>query len=333
MSESSSENSGSEITLTSPAGEEHKISKMPPGLVEAIFREATARTEQKSGTLHEPYDIKESDLLDLAHKMEQTLRTFQHSGYVFTFYLRTEDEKTDRIDSIDSFRKFDKGQTKPTSGFLIELTALIKTQDNEKFSQYKVGIEIFPTIMPSEQEDKTIPKSVRRFFRPPSIHYYIDYENYVVARTFVALFEEWASGLDRVPVGRSIKILEKFDFPAPFLMSRISLLFSTISAFGLIGYFDIASDIGRLPYWMCASTSIAIVMYIAGWASGRVYDHAAAIAFRPVLLNRTPGDVRNRKGFFKMQAKIRNKLIGSLVSWGTILILNILSGIILLKYF
>ena len=195
-----SESNGSEGTSGDIAviGESSKSAQVSLQTLQGIYNELTGKSEEVGKSYSKPIRVKFSDIEQLNHKITQACEQYNvvsGSCSVTVYYV---DDTRDQFSSFDRFRLHNSGSTSPVESVLLKYNFLVLLPKTKKPQSYTVSIRLASRVAVSKRmksEFYGTPPSIFRLMGNRTAVVEIQYVDYMVARNFLNLIDEWFKGI------------------------------------------------------------------------------------------------------------------------------------------
>lgn len=162
-------------------------------------------------------------------KFEQSLRQYSTAGVAIEMHAIYSGKDKQTFTSLEKFRQIDQNGSDAISNIEIIANFHIKVPEVEEHQPYKFRV-LLTAVMPSMLKNE--------FFRMlvddsefPTITTTIDYVDYVVARTFISLVDDWERGLPRLKKNLFLRNYFKFRVPLRRVIPTLGFVGGLISSY------------------------------------------------------------------------------------------------------
>lgn len=143
--------------------------------------------------------------------------------------------EADSFNSFDAFETHNITSPNPTSSISLIYTFVLIDTKSSSVEQYKIQNQISSRIAELKQIENEAPKFLpRELFASiltTTARIKVEYSDYVKARHFIAMFDEWIRGCDENRINRFVKVMQ----PNSYLISKLGvLLFQLVLAWTTI---------------------------------------------------------------------------------------------------
>ncbi len=150
--------------------------------------------------------------------------------------------EADSFNSFDAFEKHNITSPNPTASISLIYTFVLLDAKNGSAEQYKIQNQISSRIAELKQIEKEAPSFLpREMFAgilTTTAKIKVEYSDYVKARHFIAMFDEWVKGCDENRVNGFIKFIQPYSYLIPklgVLMIQFVLTWATIKQLQIVG--------------------------------------------------------------------------------------------------
>jgi len=153
--------------------------------------------------------------------------------------------EADKFNSFEEFERRNISSPNPTSSIIMVYIFTLYDVETNSFENYKITNEVRSKIAELEQMERETPSFISRVFLlnmlTTTAKITVEYSDYVKARHFTAMFDEWISGCDE---GKAIEIIDAMK-PFSHLIPRFgSLVICALLAVFTINAIDLSQTIG-----------------------------------------------------------------------------------------
>jgi hypothetical protein len=205
-----------------------------------IYSTVTGKTEKITKRITTPFRLKFEDLLNLHEQISQCSKQFSirlSSCSVAVFHINGNKEI---FSSIDRFKLYNRGNNVAVENVEITYTFLITLPELEKPQPYTLKIFLNSRIglVEKSKEDTAMPDILSAFISGFSGQFSIEYVDYTVARTYLALFNEWVDALEKSQHSKKLSSIQKKSHHLRPVFSGLTLLAFLISLYLILGQHD-----------------------------------------------------------------------------------------------
>lgn len=306
-------------SLTIEISDKHKIAQ-------AIYHAVTGKTERISRSFTENYRVDFADIEQLFAKCDQMCTQWHVLNRSTNITVHHLDENTQNFSSLERFRAYDQSQTSPVEALTIEFNLLLGLPNIEKPQPYKIVIRSISAItLMRRMEQDMPPPTFLRFFRAGPIVAEIDYVDYIVARSMMAIINSWMNEVQISKKNKLLSFVQNNSHWIPRISGAVLLLLSAIASYKSAPSILSANAGDQLlaQFLIATFAFVAASLYLGSWLgrfTENFIDKIQELSY--VKLNR--GDDRQIIAFNK-----RNRLSGiyAAVTFILITIHAILCGI------
>lgn len=261
----------------------------PPGVLQALYHAVTGKTENYSKRLSGNVVIAHTDIVRL-HDM--ILQRIQHYETVYpatvSVIIKDADEKKLTYSSWERFRFLEIGSMSVTSELILKFEFLIKLPSSNDPQRCIINIELDSDLPIVTAEDGISTNFISFFgsfsykWRPVLIS--IEFVDFLVAKTFSSVVEEWFTQLDRVPESRAALFVAKhINTVQLFLLQSGRLGCATF----LAGYLWFAGGLSKpteFAYAVCVSLFLYATVQVGASIASRLIIKRVAMGILPAVI-------------------------------------------------
>lgn len=263
--------------------------------LQGIYNELTGKSEQVGKSYNKPIRVQFSDIEQLNHKITQACEQYNVVTGNCSATVYYVDDTRDQFSSFERFRLHNSGSTSPVESVLLKYHFLVLLPKTKQPQSYTVSIRLASRVAVSkrmESEFYGAPPQIFRLMGNRTAIVAVEYIDYMVARNFLNLIDEWFKG---IPTATESKTLHWFQVRSHVIPRVARFATAVIVAFllvALLPYFvqKGATDLltfGRFLGYSLVGTYIAYTL--ANWSAGFIetsLDHYSELSF----LKLTKGD-------------------------------------------
>jgi hypothetical protein len=185
-----------------------------------MHQKVTAKSEDISKSYNQNILIKFDDIHELHYKTIQSINSLKPSSSeigtrIAVFHSEGESEN---FNSFEEFQLHNKTSPNPTTQLALIYTFTLYDERTDYYENYKISCRMRSRIAELAEIESDgsmfIPKEFLASLLGSTAKITVEYNDYVKARTFVAMFDEWVKGCDESHEKTAIKWLRKI---APFI--------------------------------------------------------------------------------------------------------------------
>lgn len=199
-----------------------------------IHQRVNAKSEEISKSYKNNILVEFSDIQELHQKTVQSIKSLKPvssslSERVEVYHNEGEAEK---FNSFDDFQKYNLTSPSPTAQVSLIYRFVIFDSESGEFENYRVSAEVRSRVAELKQIEKEAPaflsKALISSLVTQTARISIRYSDYVKARHFTAMFDEWVKGCDEA---KSIKHINKMKKVSHLLTAYGKLIILFFLAF------------------------------------------------------------------------------------------------------
>jgi hypothetical protein len=206
-----------------------------------MHQKINAKSEEISKSYKNNILVKLSDVKELHLKALQTIassRPIKKNINVRIAVSHNEGE-SEKFNSFEAFEERNFTNPNPTSDLLLVYSFSIHDDDSDSFENYKVICHVWSRVAELSQIEKEAPPFISSALLSSMVtttaKISVHYSDYVKARSFTAMFDEWVKGCDE---SKSIEFVNKLKN-----ISHLISKFGRLAIFAALGLFT-ANAIG-----------------------------------------------------------------------------------------
>lgn len=242
--------------------------------LQGIYNELTGKSEQVGKSYSKPIRVQFSDIEELNHKMMQVCEQYNVIAKNCSATVYYIDDKRDQFSSFERFKLHNSGSASPVESILLKYHFLILLPKTREPQSYTVSIRLSSRVavaMRMESEFYGAPPRIFRLMGNRTAVVEIEYIDYMVARNFLNLIDDW---FKVIPADNESKILYWLQARS-YLIPRIARFFTVLFvAFLIVNHLPYfipkgTSDLLIFSYFLCYSLSAAYTAHtLASWSAG-----------------------------------------------------------------
>ena len=316
-------------------GESSKSTQVSLQTLQGIYNELTGKSEEVGKSYSKPIRLKFSDIEQLNHKITQACEQYNVVSGNCTATVYYVDDTRDQFSSFDRFQLHNSGSTSPVESVLLKYNFLVILPKTKKPQSYTVSIRLASRVAVAkrmESEFYGAPPSIFRLMGNRTAIIEIQYVDYMVARNFLNLIDQWFKGIPTAPEFKPLHWLQVRSHLIP-RVARFStaifvalLIVTLLPTFIAQGTTDLLS-FGRFLGYALLGTYTAYTL--AGWSATFIessLDHYSELSY----LQLTKGDEieiskAERSNTLAIVKGIGGFILTICVSVGTKIVANILT--------
>lgn len=200
-----------------------------------IQEKVNARSEELSKSYNENLLVKFSDIKELHFKTLQSISSLKPANNVvgLRIAISHHEGESEKFNTFDDFERHNVTSPNPTSDIVLTYSFTLYDAECQNFEKYKVINQIRSRVAELKQLEREAPpfvsKAILASLVTTTAIITIHYEDYVKARHFTAMFDEWVRGCDEAKAIKFINYLK----PHSHLITR----FGKFLIYALLAYF------------------------------------------------------------------------------------------------
>jgi hypothetical protein len=319
-----------EIIINDDAQGEQKairISDIPRSVMQAIYYEATQKTEKITRSFNSSYKFKFHDVENIIEIIKQTSEQYSITGNSEIIIINHEEGDKIRYSSFLKFKEYNTNTTKPIDSITIQWKFLLSVPLVGLHHEYQINVKLDSYIM-SDGPEHDFRMMFLEELAFPGIIVSVDYVDYVVARSFLSSIEDWEKSIEREVKNKFITSIMKQRRYINTFTPPIAAL-AAIS--GSVGIWHISRLISKpdfqLQSWMVGEGAfIFLSFYISKFILHITLNKVLGYNCPIILINK--GDERNYNKIREAVARGPRRLLTALSVSAVQILLNLASSAI-----
>jgi hypothetical protein len=272
------------------------INRVPTSAIQALYHAATGKTENLAKRLTKNFIVRKNDVDQLYFKIMQQVEHFECvAGPTITVKVSFNNHEHQQFSSWERFTIFDTGRSEIISDVVIKFEFLIKILTQQGPQRYILNVDI-DSKLPMVIDDDERSSLFDVFFgidKIPSLNVSIDFIDYLCAKNFLQIVEDWFNALEESPTPKWYKRLSDLPLNWRFLFSK----FANLGAAAFIASYAYlnGSDLQN-PIKMVYLGSVAIVVWTISIVIcahiGHLFAKVISKSLIPATILLTTGDER-----------------------------------------
>jgi hypothetical protein len=279
------------------------IPRVPTSAIQALYHAATGKTENLEKRLTKNFVVRKTDVDQLYLKLMQQLEHFERvAGPTITVKVTLNNHEHQQFSSWERFTLFDSGKAEIVSDIVIKFEFLIRLPEQRDPQRYVLNIDI-DSKLPMVVDDRHV-GIFDLFFgieKIPSLNVSIDFIDYLCAKNFLQIVEEWFNALEESPTPKWYKKLSDLPLNWRFLFSKFGNL-GAAAFIALYAYLN-GSDLRNITQIIYLG-AVALVVWTISTVfcahMGHLFAKVISKSFIPATILLTTGDER---AFKKVQER------------------------------
>jgi hypothetical protein len=192
-----------------------------------IYSDLTGKTESITKWSHNLHQIDFYDIQNLYEKMSQHLTQFTSARFLTDLKIYYYDDSVDSFSSFEKFSTLFANSNIGTERVVITFNILIIHATTHKPQNYKIEVNLESPIAEHKKEREN-DEPYYDFHYPflGRLHGYtrIEYVDYNVAKTMMAIVNEWSKGLNQANKNNAIVFVQKYSRSIPETLRYFAVL-------------------------------------------------------------------------------------------------------------
>lgn len=204
-----------------------------------MHQKINAKNEEISKSYNNNILIKFSDIKELHFKTMQSIASLKpvKSNINVRIAVSHNEGESEKFNSFEEFEKRNLTNPNPTSSVLLVYSFSIYDKETEGFENYKVIAHVRSRVAELHQIEREAPPFISSAIVASMVtttaKITIHYSDYVKARHFTAMFDEWVRGCDE---SKNIEIINKLK-----KISHLISKFGKLSIYAVLGFFTVTA--------------------------------------------------------------------------------------------
>lgn len=172
----------------------------PEDIYFAIHEKINAKNEEVSKAYKEDLLLQYEDIKELHLKTSQTITSFSPKGGVpgLRIAITHNEGESEKFNSFEDFEKHNITNPNPTSSVIFIYSFTIYDEASKQIEHYKITNKLSSRLSKLNQIEKEAPPFISRHlivnFVSKTAEIKVEHSDYVKARTFIAMFDDWVKG-------------------------------------------------------------------------------------------------------------------------------------------
>jgi hypothetical protein len=310
-----------------------ELKPLPATAVQALYHAATGKTENLSKQLGKNYIVRRRDIDRLYFQILQQLEYYEKvAGPTVTIQVKFKNSEIQQFSSWERFRLFDDSRTEIVSSVVIKFEFVIRLPGTPDPQRYVLTIDIDSKlpVVDDEEDDRASPV-LAWFFSSlanlPSLTVSIDFIDYICAKNFSQIVEDWFNSLETSP---DFKWLSRVRRSPPISAMAFSRLgnFGAAAFVALYAYLrtENLGNVTQLMYFASVTIVIWTIINVFFSYIGGLFAATLSKSFIPASVLLTVGDERAFKRVQDRTKAIVPKLMRYALGASGALLINIIAS-------
>ncbi|MCX2796404.1 hypothetical protein OQJ62_15880 [Microbulbifer thermotolerans] len=229
-----------------------------------MHQKINAKNEEVSKSYKNNILVKFSDIKELHFKTVQSVNSLKpiKSNINVRIAVSHNEGESEKFNSFEEFESRNLTNPNPTSDILLIYSFSVYDKEENDFENYKIMAHVRSRVAELHQIEKEAPPFISSALISNIVtttaKITVHYSDYVKARHFTAMFDEWIRGCDE---SKNIDIINKLK-----KVSHLISKFGKLSIYAVLGFFTVtAIDISVLNYnevlkFLVAYASIFVIV-------------------------------------------------------------------------
>ena len=238
--------------------------------IQGIYNELTGKSEEVSRFYNKPFQVELAEIEQLNLKLNQALEQYSIQSFNCTVTIFHIDDTKQQFSSFERFKLHNTGSTSPTESILLKYNFLVLLPKTRKVQTYTVSIRIASRVA-------VLKKMMSDFYGPPPQIFRllgnrtavveIQFVDYLLARNFLSLIDDWFKVLPKAKEILFLSILQKNSHQIPRLARFITTIVVSFILISLMPKFILPESVDLLIFGKFLALSTLVVYVAANLAS------------------------------------------------------------------
>ncbi|QPI65534.1 hypothetical protein [Vreelandella venusta] len=204
-----------------------------------MHQKVNAKNEEISKSYNNNILVKFSDVQELHFKTTQSINSLKpvKSNINVRIAVSHNEGESEKFNSFEEFEKRNLTNPNPTSDVLLVYSFSIYDKETDNFENYKVMAHVRSRVAELKQIEREAPPFISSALVSSMVtttaKITVHYSDYVKARHFAAMFDEWVRGCDE---SKNIGLINKLK-KISHLISR----FGKLAIYSVLGFFTVTA--------------------------------------------------------------------------------------------
>jgi hypothetical protein len=259
-----------EFRLREKAGDEATLKNLPVSVMQALYHEITGRTEVLEKSFYEDFLFHHEEIIQCVYRLLQATEQYNITAADAQFAIKFSSGEKQSFSSLEKFKQIDHARAQFTANCVLTVSFLLTTPGTRTYQNYRISVEL-SSVAENSSFDPKSRGVLEGGHRATTIK--IEYVDFIVAQTLIAIFEVWLGTLDRAKITKEPKLLREID---PDFVSWLGFCSTSLIGFGVF-----ANVFESYP-----KTNLAFL--------GFVYASISVAILVAVILDRVSSSIRNK---------------------------------------
>lgn len=248
----------------------------------SIYERMNASNDEIKKQYNNNLLVKFNDVKELHEKTCQTINSLNPNSVGIKIYIAQNGGESEKFNSFEDFENYKVTSPKPTNNIYFRYNFSILNLSTGTFEVYKIKIRIVSRIAMISEFEKEAPPfmspSIIASVATPVVIIEIEYSDYIKARNFISMVDEWVQGCDESVGLEWLNKMKKHSYLIPKVgrnIIYILLSYFTINAINndaftsihlvkfIIFYFTIFVVLGSLTSGILSKVEEFVDSYIS----------------------------------------------------------------------
>ena len=268
--------------------------------LQGIYNELTGKSEEVGKSYSKPLQIGFHDIEQLDHKITQAGEQYNIVSMNCSVTVYYVDDTRDQFSSFDRFRLHNAGSVSPVESVLVKYNFLVLLPKTKQPQSYRVSVRLASRVAIAkrmEGEFYGAPPHIFRLMGNRTAVVEIQYVDYMVARNFLNIVDDWIKGVPAAVESKGLRWLQARSHFIPRIFRFLMAVFVALVVMAMLSTF-ITSDtvdllaFGRFVGYALLGTYTAYTL--AGWG-GILVESAIDQWSEVAYISLTKGDEKEIK--------------------------------------
>jgi len=202
------------------------LDQLPATAIQALYHSVTGKTETLSKPFYERVLITKGDIENVITMVQQQMQHYTiMAGPTTTIQVKLSSKEKKQFSSWQTFNLHSWPQKTVTSEIIVKIEFLLQLPETVAPQRCVINFTLDSKLpfYDRDEEDEFMPPAWV-LLRSPSVSVSIDFVDYLIAKVFLQIIEDWVKTLEQIKSKTSLERLLRNGFDWDFIFSRIGLI-------------------------------------------------------------------------------------------------------------
>lgn len=246
-------------------------------MLQDIYNEITGKTEEIENTYKVNYKLTFSDLEQFYIKITQAFEQYNivsHNCAVTVFFTR---DSKEIFSSFERFKLFNVSTLSEIERIYLKFNFMIVLPKTKRVQNYEIDVNLSSRMAVSKKLNDEIVRSSKlfRYFIGSTAQVTIKYVDYLVARNFLEIIDEWIKCLPASKATRFYKLISDKSHLFPIVFKNCFFFFSIYLIWVKFSFFipTGSTDLNLFAKFIIASFTLSYISLRFGLTIGRYIEN------------------------------------------------------------